>query len=311
MTLNECVRLLRENNDYLLVTHARPDGDTLCSAAALCSALRRAGKRARMFPNPEITGNYMPFIEEFIGEGSGAGEYVISVDLANGNMLPNGFEGGVELAIDHHASNSGYAAHTLLDCEMAACGEIIMSLIRGLCGELTLREAELTYVAIATDCGCFCFGNTTARTLTDAAELLRLGVDNARLNKIFFRSLSRERIALEGMIYSSLKSYRDGAINVVVITREMMRASGATENDCDDLASLPGKVRGNIVAITVRELSDGRSKASVRTNRQVDASAICSRFGGGGHLMAAGCTADLDPHELAGRLVETAGVYLK
>ena len=311
MTVNECTRLLRENDDFLIVTHARPDGDTLCSAAALCSALRRSGKQARLFPNPEITDNYMPFVGEFLGEGRRAGEYVVSVDLANDNMLPKSFEGKVELSIDHHASNSGYAAHTLLDAEMAACVEIILGLIHELCGELSLREAELLYVAIATDCGCFCFGNTTARTLTDAAELLALGVNNAELNKTFFRSHTRARIALEGMIYSSLKSYRDGAINVVVISREMMRASGATENDCDDLASLPGRVRGNIVAITVRELAPGRSKASVRTNSQVDASAICSRFGGGGHFMAAGCTAEMDPYELAGRLVETAGAYLK
>lgn len=311
MTVNECVGLLRENDGFLLLTHARPDGDTLCSAAALCNALRRLGKRACMFNNPEITENYMPFVGEYLSDERQDEEYVVSIDLANDNMFPKGFSGSVELSIDHHASNGGYAAHTLLNAQMAACGEIIMSLIRELCGELTLREAELLYVAIATDCGCFCFGNTTARTLTDAAQLLELGVNNGELNKTFFRSFTRARIALEGMIYSSLKSYRDGAINVVVITREMMRNSGATENDCEDLASLPGKVRGNIVAITVRELADGRSKASVRTNHQVDASAICSRFGGGGHFMAAGCTADMDPYELAGRLVETAGSYLK
>ena len=311
MTVNECARLLLEKDDYLIVTHARPDGDTLCSAAALCSALRRSGKKAHMFPNPEITDNYMPLVGEFLAGDRVTGEYVVSVDLSSENMFPKGFEGRVELSIDHHASNSGYAAHTLLDAGMAACGEIIMSLIHGLCGELSQREAELLYVAIATDCGFFCYGNTNARTLRDAAELLELGVDNARLNKIFFRSFSPARIALEGMIYSSLKSYRDGAINVVVITREMMRACGATENDCDDLASLPGKVRGSIVAITVRELDDGRSKASVRTSRQADASAICAHFGGGGHFMAAGCTAKMDPYEFAGRLVETAGAYLK
>lgn len=311
MTVNECARLLRDNDDFLLLTHTRPDGDTLCSGAALCSALRRMGKRARMFNNPEITENYLPLVEEFLGEGPRGGEYVVGIDLASDSMFPIGFAGSAALSIDHHPSNSGYAAHTLLDAEMAACGEIIMSLIRELCGELTLREAELLYVAIATDCGCFCFANTTARTLTDAARLLELGVNNGELNKTFFRSFSRARIALEGMIYSSLKSYCDGAINVVVITREMMRRSGATENDLDDLASLPGNIRGNIVGITVRELADGRSKASVRTNRQVDSSAICARFGGGGHYMAAGCTADMEPYELADRLVEAAKAYLE
>lgn len=304
MTISDCVRVLRENDDYLLLTHTRPDGDTLCSAAALCSALRRIGKRALMFSNPEITENYVSLVDDYISEERHAGQYVISIDLANDNMFPNGFDGRVELAIDHHASNSGYAGLTLVDSGMAACGEIVMRIIEELCGALTLREAELLYVAISTDCGCFCFANTNALTLRDAAHLLDCGVDNGALNKLFFRSFTHARLALEGMIYSGLRSYRDGKINVAVITREMMLTSGATENDCDDLAALPGKVKGNIVAITVRELEDGRSKASVRTNRDVNASELCARFGGGGHFMAAGCTADMGPYELADQLVK-------
>ena len=101
-----------------------------------------------------------------------------------------------------------------------------------------------------------------------------------------------------------LYGYLDGKINVAVITQDMMREAGATEDDCDDLASLAGKVKGNVVSITVREIAEGRAKASVRSNRSVDSSAICARLGGGGHFMAAGCTADMGPFELAAKLVE-------
>ena len=304
MTIKECAALLAAEDNVLIITHTRPDGDTLCSAAALCSALRRAGKKAYVLSNPETTENYIDFISEYVTENSKGNEYVISVDLASEGLFPLNFSGKVMLSVDHHPSNSLYAENTVVDGTMAACGEIIMELIRELCGSITLREAELLYVAIATDCGCFCFGNTNARTLRDAAELLDLGVANGPLNKRFFRSLSRARLTLEGMIYTGLKAYRDGKINVAVITREMMERAGATEADCDDLASLAGKVAGNVVAITVRELEGGKSRASVRTNREVNASLICQRLGGGGHAMAAGCTAEMGPYELADRLVE-------
>lgn len=311
MTITECVQLLHENDNYLILTHARPDGDTLCSAAALCSALRRIGKRAVLLDNPETTDTYRQFMGAYFGTCASDDPYILSVDLAGETMFPVGFSGKVRLAIDHHASNSGYACNTVLDGSMAACGEIVMRIIESLTGGLTPEEATMLYVAIATDCGCFCFGNTTAQTFRDAAHLLDLGVENGPLNKQFFRSFTLARLKLEGMIYTGLRSYRNNSVNVAIITQEMMRMSGATDNDCDDLASLAGKVKGNVVAITVREIGPGRSKASVRTNRSVDSSAICSRLGGGGHYMAAGCTVDMGPFELADRLVDIACEMMK
>ena len=103
------------------------------------------------------------------------------------------------------------------------------------------------------------------------------------------------------MVCSSLRSYRDHAINIAVITLDMLRRAGVTEDDCSDLASLAGQVRGNRVAITVRELSvdPPRSKVSLRTDGGVDASQVCARFGGGGHKMASGCELHLPPDETA------------
>ena len=92
-------------------------------------------------------------------------------------------------------------------------------------------------------------------------------------------------------------------------TRRMMEESGATEDDCDDLASLPGKVRGSVVNITVRELEEGKCKVSLRTNEEVDSAAICARFGGGGHKMAAGCTLDCGPEEAAQRILDAINEF--
>lgn len=297
MKINETADILRGRDDFLLLTHTRPDGDTLCSAAALCSALRRAGKRAWLYPNPEITENFRVFTDEWISDARPEACCVIAVDIADTGMLPIGFNGKTDICIDHHGSNGHYADCELVLPEKASCGEIILELIESLCGGLTKQEADLVYVAISTDTGCFCYGNTKSDTLRAAARVVDYGAENDVLNKLMFRSLSFSRLKLEGLIYAGMRSYRNNSINVAIVTLDMMRQSGATQNDCDDLASLAGKVKGSVVAITIRELSDNSCKASVRTNELVNASDICARFGGGGHAMAAGCTMELSVDE--------------
>ncbi len=299
MKICDCADLLRANDNFLLITHSRPDGDTLCSAAALCSALRGMGKKAGLYNNPEITEAYYPMVESYIWQEIPQGVWTVSIDTADLRMLPEGFSGKIMLAIDHHASNPGYAENNCIFGERAACGEIILELIELLRGTLNKEEADLVYAAISTDTGCFCYANTNPHTLRAAARAIEYGADNGRLNKVLFRSMSFARLKLEGLIYASMLSYRNNSVNVAVVTLDMMRESGATENDCEDLASLAGKVKGSVVAVTVRELEPGRSKASVRTNHEVNASEICARFGGGGHAMAAGCNADMGPFEMA------------
>lgn len=311
MKICDCAAFLRARDNILLISHSRPDGDTLCSAAALCSALRRLGKTAGLYNNPEITESYMDFVRPYIWESIPEHTYIVSVDTADLRMLPQGFDGRVDMVIDHHASNSGYAENNLILGHKAACGEIILELIEQLCGGLNKEEANLVYAAISTDTGCFCYGNTNPDTLRAAAKVIEYGAENGYLNKLLFRSMSYSRLKLEGLIYASMRSYRDNKVNVAIVTLDMMRESGATEDDCDDLASLAGKVKGSVVSITVRELPDGRSKASVRTNETVNASDICASFGGGGHSMAAGCNAPMGPFEFAEALIKVVDEVYK
>lgn len=296
MTVQECVRFLGEHDRYLLITHSHPDGDTIGCAGALCSALRRAGKTAYMFPNPEITEKYLPYVREFFAPENVRCETVVSVDTAESGMFAKGFSGGVDLAVDHHKSNSGYAPLTLVSPECAACGEIILEIIKALCGNVTKQEADLLYIAVSTDTGCFQYMNTTADTLRAAAELVDCGAENGWLNNLMFRSVPRSRIMLESMVYQRMRFYRDGTIAVAVITQQMLDDSGVTENDLDDLASLAGRPEGVVVSVTIKEKGAAESKVSLRSKPQVNVADICAKFGGGGHTMAAGCSihADVD-----------------
>ena len=297
MTAQECSQLLLSKNNILIITHTNPDGDTLCSAAALCSALRRAGKRANLFRNPAVTTKYMPHVEKYFAPKSFKSKYIVSVDVATEKMFAEGFDGAIDLCIDHHPTNSHYAKKELVCPDKAACGEIVLAVIKEMCGGITQEEADLLYIAVTTDTGCFQYLNTNAATFRAAAELLEYGADNGMVNVKFFRKVSRARLKLEGMIYSNMGFYREGKIAVAIITKEMLRQAGAGEEDCDDLAGLAGRAEGTSVNITIRERDNGSSKVSVRTGRDVSSSDICAVFGGGGHAMAAGCTIDCPPEK--------------
>lgn len=295
MNYKKTAELLLRQDNILILTHKNPDGDTLGSAAALCLALRRAGKTAYLAHNEGIIEKFRSMVEGSFAPESFVPGFVAAVDVAAERMLPKGFEGEIDLCIDHHPGNTHYAKKYLVRSEKASCGEIIYGVIKAMNGSVTKEEATLLYVAVSTDCGCFCYGNTKAETLRTAADLLELGVENGAINTLLFRKVSPARLKLEGMIFSSMSFHRDGKIVVATVTREMMRLAGATEDDCDDLANLPGRAEGGVLSVTIREEPDGKSKISLRSTPAVNANEICAVFGGGGHAMAAGCSIDAAP----------------
>ena len=304
MNYRECAKLLRERDHILLITHRDPDGDTCGSAAALCSALRRLGKTAYLFRNPGYTRRVLPYIEPYLAPEDFCPQCLVSVDVAAERMLPPGFEGEVLLCVDHHGSNTHFGKNELVRGEKSSCGEIVLELIKALCGSLTGEEATLLYIAVTTDTGCFQYANTSAQTLAAASELLRLGARQQEVSQTFFRKVSPARLKLEGMIYSGMRFLRDGRIAMTLITRDMIRASGAGKDDFDDLAGLCGRAEGSDLQITIREQDDGASRVSVRSNPGISSSAICAAFGGGGHDMAAGCNIACPPEKAIELLLE-------
>lgn len=304
MTFKECAELLKKHDNFLLLTHRNPDGDTVGSAGALCSALRRIGKTAYLMPNAGMTANLSGYISAFLAPEGYVAEYVIAVDIAAEGLLTPGFDGAVQLCIDHHPSNSRYAQELLLCEERSSCGEIVLEVIKALRGTVTKGEATLLYMALSTDNGCFKYSNTNAAAFRAAAELLRYGANNTEINTRFFRKVSPARLKLEGLIYSSLAYYRGGQIAVAEITLDMLAQSGASEEDMDDIASLAGRAEGCELSITIREQKDGTCRLSLRSTDKVNSGDICAVFGGGGHALAAGCTISGTPERVCSMLLD-------
>jgi phosphoesterase RecJ-like protein len=293
MNVLETAGYLRDLDELLLLTHVRPDGDTIGSAAALCRALRDLGKTAFLLYNPEITATYAPYAAPYWAPEGFTPRHVISVDVAAPGLLPENaaqYADAVELAIDHHPSHNYFARHACVDASAAAAGEIIFEIIRALT-PLTPAIALPLYVAVSTDTGCFVYSNTTARTHRIAAALLEQ-VDVSAVNKALFRTKSRVRLAMESRMAAGMEFYDEGRVVVMEIPLSLRRELGASEADIEELSALAALVEGTDCGVTLRELRPGVVKVSVRTGPRVDACAVCAKLGGGGHWAAAGATVE-------------------
>ena len=292
LTVQEAADFLRTLDGVLLLTHVRPDGDTMGCAAALCRALRALGKTAYLLENPEITETYAPYAEGLWAPEGFVPESVVSVDIAAPGLLPENaaqYKDRICLAIDHHGSQEFFAERTCLDAGAAACGEIVYEIAKTLT-DLTPEMAMALYVAISTDCGCFVYANTTARTHRIAAELMERGIDVGPVNKALFRTKSPVRLAMEARMAATMKLYDRGRVVVMSIPLSLRQELHATEADIEELSSLAALVQGTDCGITLRELTPEKVKISLRTGPRVDASAVCRVLGGGGHRGAAGAT---------------------
>ena len=285
MTYTEAAAWLQEHDRYLILTHKRPDGDTIGCAAALCEGLRALGKTAHICPGVEETHLFTPYLEGYLAPEGYVPERVVSVDIAaRGLFTRTGaawLERGIDLAIDHHPSQEFFAAETCLDAGRAACGELVYDILRTL-GPVTQRMAAPLYVAVATDTGCFQYSNTTADTHRVAAALMDTGLDVLPLNKRHFRTKTWARLQVERLIVERMHRYENGTIAVAPVSLSLMEEAGATEEDMEDIAAFLGQIEGVETSITIRELTGGECKLSVRTGSGLNASKVCALLGGGG-----------------------------
>lgn len=297
--LNTAVSRLQSFDDVLILMHHSPDGDTIGGSFALCRALQRLGRRAAVMCDDELSDKYS-YIYKGIERQQFTPRHIVAVDVADAKLLGSlrGLYGDrVELCIDHHATNTQYAAETYVDPSAAAACESVYEIIRALGLEVDCDTANALYTGIATDTGCFKFTNTTPKTHRIAAELFETGINYGEINRIMFDTKSKSRLAVEQMALGGMEFYHKDTIAAVAITADMIKTSRARECELDGITSLPRMIEGVIVGITLRQRGEDTYKISVRTHAPVSACALCAAFDGGGHERAAGC-------EISGSLPE-------
>ena len=279
MTRLEMAQALRAHDNYIILTHRRPDGDTLGSAAGLCLGLRALGKNAWVLKNRQLTPKLAPFTEGLVTDTCPEHATVLSVDIASLGLLSFdaaelGLGDQIALAIDHHGSND-LNAPKLVEADRAACGEIILELLELLGVTLTEKLANALYLAISTDTGCFKYSNTTAHTHEAAAKLIHAGADTYPINKAFFDTKSFARLRLEAELTHSIELYAGGLVGLCTMPKSLLQELGISEDDVDSISGFARSIEGVEIGIMIREVEDGGGKISLRTSENYNASDLC------------------------------------
>lgn len=292
LTLRQTAKYLHKHDNYIILTHASPDGDTLGSAYALYYALKEIGKAACVICPDVIPEKYNYFARQ-TDHVSRDDATVVAVDVADKRLLgglEEEFGDIVDLNIDHHISNVRFARNLFLDANAAATAESMYELLGIMKVNINDVTAKALYTGIATDTGCFKYSNVTAKTHMITAQLYEYNIDAPEINRIMFDTKSRKLLELERMVLDASEFHFGGKCILLPVTAEMQEKTGCSGTELEGIAVISRSVEGVIAGITVKQTDDAEFKVSLRTYPPLDASAICRRLGGGGHKGAAGAS---------------------
>ena len=311
LSREETARWLQTYDRYLLLCHAHPDGDTLGSAIGLRNFLRAMGKTAHV-----ICASPVPFRLSFITEersemlleqipGGFLWDRVISVDVAAPSLMgtytvPFGEAGYVDLAIDHHGTNTQFAKNICLDASLAACAELVFDLGREIFGwndTDRIMPAEIAvplYAGLNTDSGSFKYGAVTPETHHRAAAMLasmrQAGIEHAKIAERLYGSRPLSQVMAAKAAYENLRFFCDNRVSLVSFTPETMKKYHLADEDIDDVVNLIRGIQGVRAAVHIKPRGENVFKLSLRCEQGFNVAQVASQFGGGGHPCAAGCT---------------------
>jgi bifunctional oligoribonuclease and PAP phosphatase NrnA len=311
----EIGRVLREHSKFAVLSHVRPDGDALGSTLALALSLKELGKEVRAWNEEGMLEKYNFLAQaELLTQPPSEPEdfdVVVALDTAVQNRLGTTTSAvrhaKLWINIDHHPSNPRYGDLVYIDPTAPATGQILFEFLTNQNFPITPEIAENLYAAISTDTGSFQYPNTTVRTFEIAAELVRCGVEVGRISQLLYENFPRRRIELLRELLGTMQFGCDGKLAWFSLSEAAALALGVIPEDNEGLIDNLRATRGVIVAIFFEELPDGKVRVSMRSkNEAVDVCAICTQFGGGGHVLAAGARVRGTLPEVEKKIVEQA-----
>ena len=307
--------VLRDHNKFAVLSHVRPDGDALGSTLALALSLKGLGKEVRAWNEEGMLEKYNFLAQaELLTQPPSEPEdfdVVVALDTAVQNRLGTTTSAvrhaKLWINIDHHPSNPRYGDLVYIDPTAPATGQILFEFLTNQNFPITPEIAENLYAAISTDTGSFQYPNTTVRTFEIAAELVRCGVEVGRISQLLYENFPRRRIELTRELLGTMRFACDGKLAWFSLGQASALALGVLPEDNEGLIDHLRAIRGVIAAIFFEELPDGKVRVSMRSkNEAVDVCSICTKFGGGGHVLAAGARVRGTLAEVEKKIVEQA-----
>ncbi|MDX2175150.1 MAG: bifunctional oligoribonuclease/PAP phosphatase NrnA [Candidatus Sumerlaeia bacterium] len=312
VTLAGAAEFLSAHDDFLLVSHVRPDGDCVGSMVGLALALESLGKRVACYNVSAPLGPKLNFLEGAEKVSAKLPEWTprctVFVDCGAIHRVGEGFTPmGPSLNIDHHLSNEGFGDLNYIDIDVAAVGEQVWLLCAELGVEVTPPIASAIYLSVMADTGSFKYSNTTGKTLALAGKLAELGADVATIASAHYESRDFSEMKLSGIALSRLTLEFDGALVWGEILRGDYLQFGGEDAEPEGLVNEMRQILGVQVSMLIHERPSGGARVGFRGKGMVDVAAIAAELGGGGHFNAAGAVLPPgDYQQIRQRILEIA-----
>jgi phosphoesterase RecJ-like protein len=296
---------IRDASDVFLFTHEFADGDALGSMVALTLYLQAMGKSVHAFVPGQVQSVYRFLAtDELLNTMSaaqatahiGAADVTcLGVDAADVDRLGEWkslfLSGAERLVIDHHDTNAGFGEVFAIDGSASSCCEILFDLFNAINPLLIdARIASALYAGLVADTGSFQYANTKALSLVHGAQLVELGASPDEISRGIYESKPYGNLRLMAASIAASRLMYGGQVVVSYVTRNMLDDSGALDEDTEGITDELRRIAGTKAVVLFKEASDGSIKVSLRGKYGFDVKRIATTFGGGGHLLAAGCT---------------------
>lgn len=307
--LKEIAEFIRQKNRFLIVSHARPDGDSLGTALALAEGLAQLGKGVDVVNADPVPRMYecLPGIEGVIVSRQVSSSHDALIVLECSDLKRTGIKGLEGLAavnIDHHLKNDEFGELNWVDPNAAAVGEMVYLLLDEMGVRISPEIASNLYVALLTDTGSFRFANTTAETFRIAGQLVGAGADPAQLAQSVLMNQPESRLRLLCRVLNSIEFDTSGKLAWLSLTQEMLETTGSSADDSEGMVNYALSVNGVRVCAFFKEEQDQIYRVSLRSRGKEDVSEVARQFGGGGHRNAAGMSLQGPFEEVKNRVLD-------
>ena len=295
-TLTQVADAIRARRRFVVVSHARPDGDAIGSQVAMALALRALGKDVRMVahdPAPQQMQDF-PGVSEIrlLDHLDDVGDAVLFMECGDVRRPGvTGLDRGFVINIDHHPGNTMYGALNCIDLGAAACGEIVFDLITELGVPVSVEIATHVYLAILTDTGGFHYSHISPRTFEICRRCVEAGLDPTAVSRTIYDNNNLGRVRIWGAVLNDMGLSADGRVATLRMDRALAARCGATYDDTEGLINFPLTVKEIQAVVFFKESGPGDWRISMRSKGEVNVNAIAREFGGGGHTNASGCGA--------------------
>jgi phosphoesterase RecJ-like protein len=291
--------IFKEKENIAVVAHVMPDGDSIGSMLALYNLLKRMGKNIDVYSSDVVPDVYsfLPGISAVKRQFEDKGKRYEAVAVLDcGSMDRTGNFSNLQdmteiiVNIDHHATNSAFGHINLIDTSASSTGELIFRIIKQMGVEILKDEACCLYTAILTDTGCFRYANTSQNTHNIAGELVSAGIDFGFIHSQIYNNYKYQDIKTLGKAVSSIELYCGGKIAFMHLLQADLEGFSLDEINTNDFINYARDINGVEAAAFAKEIREDEYKVSFRSKNIIDVRIVCEKYGGGGHIRAAGCT---------------------